>query len=162
VGQRRASKTTAVINSSVSGKPFRDRQFKVDKEMNRRIILTQLILALLFTIVIFASFHQRENGDMDVVIFGTLLYLPFVFILCLYNGLTIGLLERINKKIRLINYSLPIGPLLIWFLASGKVITIRYWDIGVREFIIALALILLTNLTGYYFIRVTGEETASH
>jgi len=130
--------------------------------MNRRFILTQIALGLLFTLVIFASFYRQENGDMNVVIFGTLLYLPFVLILCLYNGLTIGLSERINKKIGFVNYCLPTIPLLIWFLASGGTITIRYWDIRTKEFLITLIIILVTNLTGYLFIKLNGEETASH
>lgn len=130
--------------------------------MNRRIILTQIVLGLLLTLSIFGSFYRLANGDMNVVIFGTLLYMPFVFILCLYNGVIIGLLERINKRIKFINYCLPTIPLLIWFLASGNKITIRYWDIEVSEFAIALTLILLTNLTGYYLIKVNGRETASH
>lgn len=130
--------------------------------MTRVFILIQVVLGLLFTLLVFGSLYQLENGDMNVAILGTLLYLPFVFILCLYNGLTIGLSERINKKIRFVNYCLPIIPLFIWFLASGKNITIRYWNIGVNEFIIAMGLILLTNLIGYYFVKLNGEETASH
>jgi hypothetical protein len=125
---------------------------------NTGIIRTQLILGLLFIAVTFISFYRQEDGDMGVIIFGTLLYLPFVLLLCIYNGLTIGLFERLNKKVRLINYCLPTIPLLIWFVTSDSLITIRYWHLRTKEFSVALSLILLTNLTGYYFFKRTDRE----
>ena len=132
-----------------------------DKNSTSGIARTQLILGLVFVTVIFISFYGRENGDMNVVIFGEFLYAPFVLLLCLYNGLTIGLLERINKKVRLINYCLPTIPLLIWFVTSDNLITIRYWDLRTREFYISLTLILLTNVIGYYLFKGVDQETAS-
>jgi hypothetical protein len=133
----------------------------IDNGSNTRIARTQLILGLLFVTVTFISLYGRENGDMNVVIFGTFLYAPFVLLLCIYNGLTIGLFERLNKKARLINYCLPTIPLLIWFVTSDNLITIRYWDLRTKEFFVALTLILLTNVTGYYLFKGADRETAS-
>ena len=129
--------------------------------MSSGLIKTQFLLGLIFSLTTFFSFYAQENGDMNVVIFGTFLYLPFVLLLCLYNGLTIGIFEKLNKKIRLINYGLPTIPLLIWFLTSDNQITIRYWKLGTTEFVVALTLILLTNLTGYYLFKGADQETAS-
>ena len=133
----------------------------IENGTNTGIIKTQLILGLLFAVVTFISFYEQENGHMNVVIFGTFLYLPFVFFLCLYNGLTIGLFERLNKKVRLINYCLPTIPLVIWFVTSDNKITIRYWDLETNEFLLSLTLILLSNVTGYYLFQGAEQETAS-
>lgn|SRR5690606_263854 len=129
--------------------------------MSSGLIKTQFLLGLIFSLTTFISFYAQENRDMNVVIFGTFLYLPFVLLLCLYNGLTIGIFEKLNKKIRLINYSLPTIPLLIWLLTSDNQITIRYWKLGTTEFVVALTLILLTNVTGYYLFKGADQETAS-
>lgn len=119
---------------------------------NLKIFGTQLILGLLFIILILISFYEQEKGW---VIFGTLLHLPFVIILCIYNGLTIQFFEKLNKKIRVINYCVPTIPLLIWFLASDNIITIRYWDLRTKEFTIALTVLLANNLTGYFVFKKT-------
>lgn len=128
---------------------------------NTGIVRTQLILGLLFITVTFISFYVQEDGDVSVIILGTFLYLPFVLLLCIYNGLTIGLFERLNKKVRLINYCLPTIPLLIWFVTSDSLITIRYWHLRTKEFSVALTLILMTNVTGYYLFKRTDREKAS-
>jgi hypothetical protein len=133
----------------------------IDKGSNTGIFKTQLILGLVFTTMTFISLYGRENGDMNTVIFGTSLYVPYVLLLCIYNGLTIGLFETINKKIILINYCLPTIPLLIWFLISDNKITIRYWKLETTELIVALTIILLTNMTGYFLFKGVDRETAS-
>jgi hypothetical protein len=112
-------------------------------------------------IVIFVSLHAIEDGDTGVAIFGTLLYSPFAFLLTLYNGLTIGLLENLNRKIRMMNYLLPVVPLTIWFLFAGQLIRIRYWDIEVKEFIILLSVLTTVNLVGLFFIRRQERESAN-
>jgi len=134
---------------------------RIDSGSNNKIVKTQIVLGLIFVTMIFISFYGREKGDMNVIIFGTFLYAPFVLLLCLYNGLTIGLFERINKRIRLVNYCLPTIPLLIWFGTSDNLITIRFWDLRTKEFYISLTLILLTNVTGYYLFKGTDPEAAS-
>jgi hypothetical protein len=70
----------------------------------------QIIVGVVFSIAVFLAFYLRENGDLNVVIFGTVLCLSYVAILCLYNGVTIALLERINERQRWMNYFLPIVP----------------------------------------------------
>lgn len=129
---------------------------------NLKIFGVQLLLGPLLICLIFISFYYQENGDLNVVIFGTLQYLPFVIMLCIYNGLAIRLFERINKKVKVINYCLPTVPLLIWFLASDNSITIGYWELSVNEFTIAVVALLVTNVAGYFLFQKIFGETANH
>ena len=121
-----------------------------------RILHTQKIVGIAFTVTIFTTFYYKEHGDFNVIIFGTVLYLPYVAILCLYNGTIIGFLEKINQRARLMNYFQPAVPLLIWFLASDNVVRIRYWTLESTEFFIGIVLLLLSNGTGYLTCK---EET---
>lgn len=114
-----------------------------------RIFRTQIIVGVVFSIVVFVAFYLSEHGDLNVVIFGTILYLPYVAILCLYNGVAIALLERINERQKWINYFLPVVPLLIWFFVSGGSIKIRYWILGDDEFFVGVFLLVLSNGIGY-------------
>jgi hypothetical protein len=125
-----------------------------------RILHIQKIVGIVFTATIFTTFYFKEHGDFNVIIFGTALYLPYVAILCLYNGTIIGLLEKINQRATLINYFLPVAPLLIWFIASDNVVRVRYWTLESTEFFIGLVLLLLSNGTGYLTCK-EGTDTAS-
>ena len=51
----------------------------------KQIIKHWLTHFLVLTLILFIVFWVREIGDMTVVIFGTLIYLPFVFILTVTN-----------------------------------------------------------------------------
>jgi|SRR5688500_5932206 len=114
-----------------------------------KIFRTQIILGVVFSTAVFLAFYLRENGDLNVVIFGTVLYLPYVAILCLYNAVTIGLLERINERQKWMNYFLPVVPLLIWFFLSAGSIKIRYWNLEDGEFFVGMFLLALSNGIGY-------------
>lgn len=116
-----------------------------------KILTTQVLLGLIFTITVFTSFYIMESGEMNVVLFGMILYMPYVFLLCLYNGAIISLFELLNIKNRFINYCIPVVPLLVWYIVSDN-ITIRYWELDAIGLGIVIALILSTNLVGYYFI----------
>ena len=121
-----------------------------------KILRTQIIVGIVFSATIFITFYYKEHGDFNVIIFGTVLYLPYVAILCLYNGTIIGLSEKVNQRAKLINYFFPVVPLLIWFLASDNVVRIRYWTLESKEFVIGLVLLLLSSGTGYVTCK---EET---
>ena len=112
-------------------------------------------------VVIYVSLYRIEDGDTGVAIFGTLLYSPFAFLLTLYNGLTIGLLENLNKKLRVVNYILPLLPLIFWFFIAGQMIRIRYWDIEANEFIILVIILTTVNLVGLFYINRQDRETAN-
>lgn len=96
--------------------------------------------------------YLPEHGDLNVVIFGAILYLPYVAILCLYNGVTIALLERINERQKWMNYFLPIVPLLIWFFLSAGSIKIRYSNSEDGEFFVGVffASLNLSSTILYY------------
>ena len=63
--------------------------------MKNKNLLTQIILTGGLLLLIFISFYEKEHGDMNVVIFGTILYAPYVFVLSVSNYLTIGVFENI-------------------------------------------------------------------
>lgn len=115
-----------------------------------KIFRTQVIVGVVFSIVVFVAFYLREHGDLNVVIFGVILYLPYVAILCLYNGVSIALLERINERQKWMNYFLPVVPLLIWFFLSPGSIRIRYWNLEDGEFFVGVFLLVLSNGIGYF------------
>ena len=112
-------------------------------------------------IMIFVSLYVIEDRDTGVAIFGTLLYSPFAFLLTLYNGLTIGLLENWNKRLRIMNYLLPLVPLTIWFFISGQTIRIRFWDIEAKEFTILVIVLTTVNLAGLFYSERHHRETAN-
>lgn len=114
-----------------------------------RIFRTQIIVGVVFSIAVFVAFYQQEHGDLNVVIFGAILYLPYVAILCLYNAVAIALLERINERQKWMNYFLPVVPLLIWFFLSAGSIKIRYWSLEEGEFFVGMFLLALSNGIGY-------------
>jgi hypothetical protein len=115
-----------------------------------KIFRTQIIVGVVFSIAVFVAFYLREHGDLKVVIFGVILYLPYVAIMCLCNGMSIALLERINERQKWMNYFLPVVPLLIWFFLSAGSIRIRYWNLEDGEFFVGVFLLVLSNGIGYF------------
>lgn len=115
----------------------------------------QFILLILLTIMIMIRFYYLEHGDMNIVIFGAIIYLPYVFLICLYNGVVIELLDRINKKIKFLNYLASALLVLIWFIMSNG-IRIHYWALSAMEFFIALLALVVVNV-GYFLISNSHE-----
>jgi hypothetical protein len=113
------------------------------------IFRTQIIVGVVFAIAVFVAFNLKEHGDLNVVILGVILYVPYVAILCLYNGVTIALFERVNERQKWMNYFLPVVPLLIWFFLSAGSIKIRYWNLEDGEFFVGVFLLALSNAIGY-------------
>jgi hypothetical protein len=103
---------------------------------------------LILTILLFLSFNKKENGDMNVVVFGTFLYLPYVFILTSLNLLLITLgLKWITKKTFVWLTTIFTSIVLtIWSLLSDGQITIRYWTLTLSEFVILNIVILTLNI----------------
>jgi len=103
---------------------------------------------LVFTIMLFLAFNEKENGDMNVVFFGTFLYLPYIFILTALNLLiiTLGLKWITKKPFEWLTTIFTCIVLIVWSLLSGGQITIRYWKLALSEFIILNIVILALNL----------------
>ncbi|RIW18688.1 hypothetical protein D0X99_03115 [Algoriphagus lacus] len=111
--------------------------------------------------MLFLAFNEKENGDMNVVVFGTFLYLPYIFILTALNLLLITLgLKWITKKpfVWLTTIFTSI-VLTIWSLLSGGQITIRYWTLALSEFVkLNIVILTLNILTLIWLIREKKSE----
>jgi len=117
--------------------------------MNFRQIVRQFIFqSIILTVLLFVSFNARENGDMNVVIFGTFLYLPYVLILTGLNLFLISLgLKILNKRPYVFLISLFTSIVLItWLLLSDGQIEVRYWKFTLTEFVTLNFVILTLNI----------------
>ena len=124
-------------------------------------IIIQIILLVAFTALIYISFYIHENGDMNVVIFGTIIYFPCVLTLCFYNGLIIHRLNSLNRRYGLINYVFPVVPILLWYILKSGKIKIINWELDSIEFYIAIATLLIINIIGYYVVDYKSNKMAS-
>jgi hypothetical protein len=103
---------------------------------------------LVLTIFLFLALSKKENGDMNVVVFGTFLYLPYILILTVLNLLLIEVgLKWITKKpfVWLTTIFTNI-VLTIWIMLNCGQITIRYWTLTLSEFVILNIVILTLNV----------------
>lgn len=116
---------------------------------NYNILRTQILLMFVFTSSLIVLIIN-ENTDSNTSIFGFILYIPYVFMLCIYNGILIKLLIKFLKN-NLLIYLFPIIPIIVWFILSDYTITIRFWKFNSIEVIIGLILMISVNLFGYYF-----------
>jgi hypothetical protein len=123
---------------------------------NYNILRTQVLLMFVFTSSLIISIIN-ENTDSNTSIFAFILYLPYVFILCIYNGILIKLLVNFLKN-NLLIYLFPIIPIIVWFIMSDYTITIRFWKLNRTEVIIGLILMMSVNLFGCYFYPPENEK----
>ena len=126
--------------------------------MNFRQIVRQFIFhSIILTVLLFVSFNARGNGDMNVVIFGTFLYLPYVLMLTGLNLFLISLgLKILNKRPYVFLISLFTSIVLItWLLLSDGQIEVRYWKFTLTEFVTLNFVILTLNMT---LIRLTTKQ----
>ena len=116
--------------------------------MNFRQLVQQFIFhSIVLTILLFVAFNDRENGDMNVVVFGTFLYLPYVLILAGLNLVLISLgLKILNKRPYLFLIALFTSIVLTtWLLFSDGQIEVRYWKFTLTEFVTLNFVILTLN-----------------
>jgi len=116
---------------------------------NYNILKTQILLMFAFVLTLVALM-ANENTDTNTSTFTFILYLPYVFILCIYNGIFLKLLLSFLKS-NLLIYLLPIVPFIVWFLISNYSITIRFWKFNGSEVIIGLIIMIFVNSIGFYF-----------
>jgi len=116
--------------------------------MTFKTLVKQVTLHIIvFTVLLFVAFNAKENGDMNVVIFGTFIYLPYVFLLIGVNFLLMVLgVNTIKKRPHVFLTVLFTSAILtIWFLLCGGTIEIRYWKFSLKEFVALNILILILN-----------------
>jgi hypothetical protein len=98
--------------------------------------------------LVFTAFYIHENGDMNTVLFGIFLYMPYVFILSGLNLILIRLgFIKISKRplVFLTTFFMSI-VLMIWLFVNGGQITIRYWELTLTDFVILNTVIIILNL----------------
>jgi hypothetical protein len=117
--------------------------------MNFKQLFQYFILhSIVLTMLVFTAFYIYESGDMNVVVFGTILYMPYVFMLSGLNLILIGLgFLKITKRplVFLLAFFTSI-VLMIWLLLNGGQVTMRYWKLTLTEFLILNIVIIGINL----------------
>ncbi len=131
-------------------------------EFKTIIKFSSIHLAVL-TCVLFLRFNDIENGDMNVVVFGTFIYLPYLLCLTLLNSilLTLGLNYFKTNLLKWFTASLTSFALTIWFLISGGQLEIHFWKVKQNEFVTLNLILFFLNLTTIYFITKQQNEKAN-
>lgn len=98
-------------------------------------------------LLVFCAFYERENGDMNSVLFGTVLYLPYAFLLAGYNALVLMIVRQMGGFLNMFKVLVPIIPLALWGLLVKGAITIRFWELGIPELAWIIGTLGLLNTT---------------
>jgi cytochrome bd-type quinol oxidase subunit 2 len=114
-----------------------------------RILGDASVILIALILLIFVSFYTIESGDMDVVMLGTILYMPYAFVLVLYTVLFQAGLRKF-KHSRIEEIFLPLIPLIGWMTLSRGSIEIRYWQMEYVEMAIVLSVLALANAINTY------------
>ena len=114
----------------------------------KQIFLYFTLHSIAFTVLVLTAFYIHESGHIDTVLFGTFLYMPYVFMLSGLNLILIGLgLIKISKRPLVFLTTLFMSIVLItWLFLNGGQVTIRYWELSTTEFIILNFVIIGLNL----------------
>jgi hypothetical protein len=109
--------------------------------------LTQI---LILTVIFFLTFSKKENGDMNVVIFITFLYIPYLLLFTTANMclIIVGLNYLKTGHLKWLTVFLSTTALTIWFFISNGQIVFYNWKIEQTEFIsINIILCIINFLT---------------
>ena|GEM_PF-6140020 len=118
-----------------------------------------ILHSIVFTMLVFITFNIHESGNMDIVLFGTFLYMPYVFMLSGLNLILIrlGLIKMTKRPLVFLTAFFMGIVLMTWLLVNGGQITIRYWKLTLTEFVILNTVIIGLNLLTLY--RLTSKKT---
>jgi hypothetical protein len=102
----------------------------------------------ILTFILFLRFINVENGDMNVAVFGTFIYLPYIFCFTIFNStlLTLGFNWFKTSLIKWVAPVLTFFALIIWFIVLDGQLEIHYWKLTWTELIIFNLMILLINI----------------
>lgn len=127
------------------------------------IIKFSSIHLTILTFVLFLRFNDIENGDMNVVVFGTFIYLPYLLCLTFLNStlLTLGLNHFNTRLLKWFAATLTSCVLAIWFLSSGGQLEIHFWKVKQNEFLTLNIILLFLNLVTIYFTTKQQNEKAN-
>lgn len=128
-------------------------------EFKTIIKFSSIHLAVL-TCVLFLRFNYIENGDMNVVVFGTFIYLPYLLCLTFLNStlLTLGLKYFKKGLLKWVDAALTPIALTIWFLSLGRQLEIHIWKVKENEFFTLNLIIIFLNLVTIYIINKEQNE----
>lgn len=129
----------------------------------KTIIKFSLIHLAVLTIVLFLRFNDIENGDMNVVVFGTFIYLPYILCLTFFNSilLILGLEYFKTNLLKWFAATLTSVALTIWLLSSGGQMEIHFWKVKQNEFITLNSIVIFLNLATIYFITKQQNKKAN-
>ena len=125
--------------------------------MNFRQLIKHFSLqCVVLTVLVFITFCDWEIAEMNVVVFGTFLYLPYVFLLSGLNTVLIGLGLKIIRKQPFIFLTAIFTNFffIVWFILSGGQVIVRYWEFSPLEFITLNFVIAILNLFTVYRVRI--------
>lgn len=126
----------------------------------KTIIKFSLIHLAILTFVLFLRFNDKENGDMNVVVFNTFIYLPYLLFLTFLNSilLTIGLNYFKTSLLKWLAASFTSLTLTILFLSSNGQLKVHFWKVSQNEFMILNLILLFLNLATIYFVTKPKNE----
>jgi hypothetical protein len=122
----------------------------------KQLLKLHFIHLIVYSLLIIVAFFVRENGDMNVVILGTALYIPYAFLLTFLNYviLKFGFSKFTDRRVKLFFALVPVLVLVTWFFSVNKSITIRYWTLKEIEFYSLIISMSCLNLATYIFVRL--------
>ena len=126
----------------------------------KTIIKFSSIHLAILTFLLFLSFNGIENGDMNTVIFGALIYFPYLICLTFLNTTLIALgLNYFNTNLpKWISAAFTSMVLTTWYLISGGQLKIHFWKVKQNEFITLNFILLFLNLATIYFVTKQQKE----
>ena len=125
-----------------------------------QLLRLHFIHLIFYSILILIAFSIQENGDMNVVILGTALYIPYAFLMTLlnYGILKFGFSKFTDQRVKLLFALLPAIVLLTWFFSANKSIRVRYWTLKEIEFWLLIISMTFLNLATYIFIQLNKDS----
>ena len=129
----------------------------------KTIIKFSLIHLAVLTFVLFLRFNDIENGDMNVVVLGTFIYLPYILCLTFFNStlLMLGLKYFKTHLLKWLAVTFTSIALTVWFLSSGGQIEIHFWKVKQNEFITLNSILIFLNLATIYYITKQQNKKAN-
>lgn len=112
-----------------------------------------LIQLLLLSLFLFVAFLGKENGDVNVAVFGTFIYTPYTFLLAIINvTLIVTGLYWLKNQFKWLTVFLTLILLLIWWIASNGHIEIHFWKVDQIDFVFLILFLFVLNLWTVYSI----------
>lgn len=118
-----------------------------------------LIQLLILSLFLFVTFLDKENGDVNVVVFGTFIYTPYMLLLAIINiTFIITGLYWIKNQFKWLTVFPTLILLLIWWIASNGQIEIHFWKVDQTSFIFLILFLCVLNFWTVYSISKIIKE----